>query len=77
MKNRLELYHINRRKPIHEHKYTRYKMLLSILMVISIKRHLSNIWSSIHVLLIKKIVYIVKTSNPLLSSFLPLLLYIL
>ena len=43
MKNRLELYHINRRKTIHEHKYTRYKMLLSILMVICIKRHLSNI----------------------------------
>ena len=29
-------------------KYTKYKMCLSIMMVICIKQHLSNIWSSIY-----------------------------
>ena len=29
-------------------KYTKYKKCLSIIMIICIKHHLSNIWSSIH-----------------------------
>ena len=39
---------INRPSPRHGHKYTKYKMCLSIMVVvICIKQHLSNIWSSI------------------------------
>ena len=30
----------------HGHKYTKYKMCLGIMVVICIKQHLSNIWSS-------------------------------
>ena len=41
-------YDINRHRPRHRHKYTKYKMCLSIIMVICVKQHLSNIWSSIH-----------------------------
>ena len=33
----------------HGHKYTKYKMCLSIMMILCIKPHLSSIWSSIHV----------------------------
>ena len=43
MKNRLNKYNINRRRFRHGHKYTKYKMCLIIMMVISIKQHLSNI----------------------------------
>ena len=35
-------YDINRARPRHKHKYTKYKMYLSM-MVICIKQHLSNI----------------------------------
>ena len=31
-----------------EIKYTKYKMCLSMMMAICIKKHLSNIWSSIY-----------------------------
>ena len=48
MKNRLHRYDINRPRPRHGNKYTKYKMCLSIMMAIYIKQHLSNIWSSIH-----------------------------
>ena len=48
IKKRSQRYDINRPRPRHEHKYTKYKMCLSILMAISIKKHLSNIWSSIY-----------------------------
>ena len=49
VKNRSHRYDINRPRPRHEHKYTKYKMCLtSIMMVICIKQHLSNIWSSIY-----------------------------
>ena len=41
-------YNINRSKPTHGHKYTKYKMFFILMMVICIKQHLSNIWSSIH-----------------------------
>ena len=37
-----------RARPRHGHKYTKYKMCLRIMMVICIKEHLSNNWSSIH-----------------------------
>ena len=45
--NRLQRYDINRPRPIHGPKYTKYKLCLSIMMVICIKQHLRNIWSSI------------------------------
>ena len=48
MKNRLHRYDINIPRFRHVHKYTKYKMCLSMIMVICIKQHLSNIWSSIH-----------------------------
>ena len=48
MKNRLYRYNIYRPRPTYGHKYTKYKMTLSIIMVICIKQHLSNIQSSIH-----------------------------
>ena len=36
-------YNINRSKPTHGHKYTKYKMFFILMMVICIKQHLSNI----------------------------------
>ena len=48
MENRSHRYDINRARSMHRHKYTKYKIRLSIMMVICIKQHLSNIWSSIH-----------------------------
>ena len=48
-KNRSHRNDVNRPRPRHEHKYTNYKMCLTpIMMVIFIKQHLSNIWSSIY-----------------------------
>ena len=69
IKNRSQRYDINRPRTGYRHKYAKYKMCLSIIMVICIKQHLSNIWSSIRkkvkhteaelkkALLIKKSVY--------------------
>ena len=34
---------LKRPKPRHGHKYAKYKMFLSIIMVICIKQHLNNI----------------------------------
>ena len=48
MKNRSHRYDINRPRPRHGHKYTKYKMCLSIMMAVCIKQHLRNISSSIH-----------------------------
>ena len=48
MKNRSDRYDINRPRPRHENKYTKYKICLSIIMVICVKQHLSSIWRSIH-----------------------------
>ena len=48
MKNESHIHDINGPEPKHGHKYTKYKMYLSILMVVCIKQHLSNIWSSIY-----------------------------
>ena len=39
---------INTPRPRHRHKYTKYKMCFSIMMVMCIKQHLTSIWSSIH-----------------------------
>ena len=44
MNDRSQRYDINRSSPKHGHKYSKYKMCLSIMML---KQHLSNIWSSI------------------------------
>ena len=43
MKNRSHRYVINRPRPRHGHKYTKYTMYPSIMMVICIKQHLNNI----------------------------------
>ena len=48
MKISSQRYNINSHRPRHGHEYTKYKMCLSIIMVICVKQHLSNIWSSIH-----------------------------
>ena len=48
MKNRSSRYDINRPRRRHGHKYTKYKLCLSFMMVICVNPHLSNIWSSIH-----------------------------
>ena len=48
MKSWSQGYDINRPRPRHGHKYTKYKMCLNIMMVICIKQHLCNIWDSIH-----------------------------
>ena len=47
IKYRSQKYDMNWPKPRDVHKYTKYKMCVSIIMVICIK-HLSKIWSSIH-----------------------------
>ena len=43
MKNRSHRYNINRPRPKHGLKYTKYKRCLSVVMVIYIKQHLNNI----------------------------------
>ena len=48
MKIRWYRYNINRPTPRHGHKRTEYKICLSMIMIIHIKQHLSNIWSSIY-----------------------------
>ena len=48
IKNKSHRYDINKPGPKHGYKYTKYKMCFSIMMVICIKQHLSNIWSSIY-----------------------------
>ena len=48
MKYRSQIYNINRHRTRHGHKYTKYKMYLTIMKRISIKQHLTNIRSSIH-----------------------------
>ena len=48
MKNTSRRYDINRTRSSHEHKYSKYKKHLSMMMLTCITQHLSNIWSSIH-----------------------------
>ena len=43
MKNRSHRYDINRTRLRHGYKYTKYKMCLSMMMVMCNKQHLSNI----------------------------------
>ena len=43
MKNRLYRSDINRPTSRHEHKYSKYKKCLGMMMLICIKQHLSNI----------------------------------
>ena len=43
MKHRSQRYDANRPMTRHRQKYTKYKMCLSIMMVICIKQHLSNV----------------------------------
>ena len=38
----------NKTRSRHGHKYPKNKMCLSMIMLVCIKQHLSNIWSSIH-----------------------------
>ena len=42
MKTRSQRYNINRPGSRYEHKFTEYKMRLSIMMIICIKQHLST-----------------------------------
>ena len=48
MKNRSHRYDINKPRPRQGRKYTKYKMCLSMMMIVCIKKHLNNIWSSSH-----------------------------
>ena len=48
MKNRSLRSDITSPRPRYGHKYTIYKMCLSLMMAIRFKQHLSNIWSSIY-----------------------------
>ena len=48
MKNRLHRYDINRPRSRHGQKCSKYKKYLSMMILICIKQHLSNIWSSIY-----------------------------
>ena len=48
MKHRSHRYDVNRPRPRHGHKYTKYKVCLIIMMVTGIKQHLSNTSSSVH-----------------------------
>ena len=41
-------YSINRPRSRHGHKYSKYRKRLSMIMLICIKQHLSNIWSSVY-----------------------------
>ena len=43
VKTRSQRYDINGPRPRHGSKYTKYKICLSIMMVVCIKQHLSNI----------------------------------
>ena len=48
LKNRSQIYDINKARPRHQNKYTKYKIYLSIMIFISIKQHLSKISRLIH-----------------------------
>ena len=48
MKNRSHRYDIKRPRPRHGHKYTKYKICLSTMLVICIMQHQSKTSTSIH-----------------------------
>ena len=64
MKNRLHRYDVNKHRPRHGYRYTKYKMCLSIMMVIYITQHLRNIWGSVH----EKVKHRLKSQATLSSS---------
>ena len=43
MKNRSQRYNINKPRSRHGHRYSKYKKCLSMMMLLCIKQHLSNI----------------------------------
>ena len=78
MKNTSHRYNINRLRSRHGHKCSKYKICFSVMMLLCIKQHLTNIWSPIpekvkqhwgcakkKALLIKKIVYFIDIYRPL------------
>ena len=48
MKNRSYRCNINRPRPRHGHKYTKYKMYHRLMMAVYIKQHLNNIIRSVN-----------------------------
>ena len=48
IKNISHRYDTNRHRPRYGHKYSKYKKCLSMMLLICIKEHLSNIWSSVY-----------------------------
>ena len=48
MKNRSYRYDINRTRFRQGHKYSTYKKYLTMIILICVKQHLTNIWRSIH-----------------------------
>ena len=48
MKKRSHRYTISRLKSKHGHKYSKYEVCPSVMMLLCTKQHLSNILSSIH-----------------------------
>ena len=66
LKNRSHRYELNRPTPRHGNKHTKYKMCLGIMMIICIKQHISNIWSSIHEKAKQKKIY--KQNNKKVSN---------
>ena len=48
MKNRVDRYDISRPRSRKVHNFSKYKKYLSIVMLLCIKQHLSNIWNSVH-----------------------------
>ena len=47
MKNKSHISNVNRPRPRHGCKYSKHKKCLRMMMLICLKQHLSNIWSSI------------------------------
>ena len=48
IKSESHRYNINRTRSRHGHKCAKHKICLSMMMLVCIKQHLSNIWSWIH-----------------------------
>ena len=46
IKNRSQIYNINRLRPRNGHKYSKHKTCFNMMMLLCIKHHLSNIWSN-------------------------------
>ena len=43
-----QINNVNRSRPRHEHRASKYKKCLGMKMLTCIKQHLSNVWSPIH-----------------------------